>query len=103
MFSPVFWKKDLKEANLNYFEILFPKFINIDSVYRYKDGEEKRTYKFSGFETIEIKGSKIDSCLKLIVEQDWITAHYEDTVWFKKNIGVVKWLRSTGRMEELKY
>ena len=101
MYSPIFWKYELKEANLNYFEILFPKTISIDSAYSCRDGDEKRKYTFVGFETIEIKGRVIDSCLKLILEQEWPTAHYEDTIWFKKNVGVVKWLRSTGRLEEL--
>ena len=103
MFSPISWKYELKEANLNYFEILFPKTISIDSAYRCKDGYEKRKYTFVGFETIGIKGSVIDSCLKLILEQDWPTTHYEDTIWFKRNVGVVKWLRSTGRLEELEH
>ena len=101
MFSPIFWKEDLKEINLNYFEILFPKLVTLDSAYRYKDGDKKMTYRFIGFETIDIRGRRTDSCLKLSVEQDWPTTHYEDLVWFKKNIGVVKWLRSTGRLEEL--
>lgn len=102
MVSPIFWKEDLKKINLNYFEILFPGFITLHSVYKYRDGNEKRTYRFTGIETINLKNKSIDSCLKLIVEQDWPTAHYEDIVWFKKNLGVVKWLRSTGRLEELK-
>ena len=102
MFSPIFWKKDLKEINLHYFEKLFPKFITLDSAYKYKDGEEKRTYRFIGFETAILNNRSIDSCLKLLLEQDWPTAHYEDIIWFQKNVGVVKWLRSTGRLEELK-
>lgn len=102
MFSPIFWLEDLKKANLDYFEPLFPADITIDSVYKYQYDQQKRKYKFNGFEKVIIKEKVYDDCLKLTVFQDWPTAHYEDTVWFQKGIGVVKWLRSTGRLEEIK-
>ena len=103
MFSPIFWKYELKEANLNYFKILFPKDIQIDSAYYSQDGDEKRTYRFTGFETIERENVSFNNCLKLTVTQDWPTAQYIDTVWFLKDVGIVKWQRGTGRLEEIKY
>ncbi|MES2763689.1 MAG: hypothetical protein V4677_15850 [Bacteroidota bacterium] len=101
-YSPIFWKYELKKANPDYFEILFPDVLKFDTVYKYKHGEEIRKYKFIGFESINIKGKAFPDCLKLTVMQDWPTAHYTDTVWFQKQRGVVKWYRSTGRLEEIK-
>ncbi|MCW3070779.1 MAG: hypothetical protein JWO44_669 [Bacteroidetes bacterium] len=101
-FSPVFWKYELKKANPGYFEVLFPRSLKLGSVYKYKNGEEVRKYKFTGFETIKAKGKEFSECLKLTVTQDWITAQYTDTVWFRKGRGVVKWHRGTGRLEEIK-
>ncbi|MGZ4049318.1 MAG: hypothetical protein ACXVPU_00565 [Bacteroidia bacterium] len=101
-YSPVFWKYDLKKANLDYFEVLFPNDLKLDTIYKYKDGEEIRKYKFIGFESIKIKDKIFPDCLKLTVTQDWITSQYTDTVWFQKGRGVVKWFRGTGRLEEIK-
>lgn len=100
--SPIFWRKDLQSANLDYFEPLFPKEISLDSVYKYRDGEEKRKYIFNKIEDVSIKEKKIPGCLKLTIIQDWPTSHYADSVWFQQGIGVVKWYRSTGRLEEIK-
>ncbi|GAB2821858.1 hypothetical protein [Ferruginibacter profundus] len=102
LFSPLFWKYEIKKANLDYFEVLFPKYISIDTIYKFQDGEEKRKYQFTGFETVTIKNKRFTDCLKLTVTQNWKTAQYTDTVWFKKGTGVVKWLRGTGRLEEIK-
>lgn len=102
VFSPLFWKYELKEANLDYFETLFPVKISFDIVYKYQDAEEKRKYKFNGFEDVNIKGKLYKECLKLTITQDWKTAQYIDTVWFLKGVGVIKWLRGTGRLEEIK-
>lgn len=102
MFTPIFWKYELKKSGPSRFKLLFPKLIFIDSVYSYNDGDELRTFTFKGFETLAVKKKIMDSCLKLIVEQKWPENKYVDTVWFKKNTGVVKWLRSTGRLEEIK-
>jgi hypothetical protein len=98
MRAPVFWKYELSKA---VFAELFPEKILVQETYTVKDGEETRKYIFTGFEKIEIKNRKIDSCLKLVVEQQWPENKYTDTVWFRKNVGVVKWMRSTGRVEEL--
>jgi hypothetical protein len=102
MFSPLFWKYELKGANLAYFETLFPALVTIGTMYTYRDGEEKRSYRFEGFEDIVIKNKLFKQCLVLTIISDWKTARYKDTVWFQKGLGVVKWLRSTGRLEEIK-
>lgn len=100
--SPLSWTDELKDANLAYFDTLFPAQLVLNTRYKQQDGEEKRNYTFTGFEPVTIAGTVYPDCLKLVVTQDWPTAHYADTVWFQKGTGVVKWLRSTGRLEELK-
>jgi len=100
--SPIFWQVDLRQANLAYFERLFPREIVLDSIYKQQHGEDRRKYIFNKVEDVLIKGNLLPACLKLTVIQDWPTERYVDTVWFQKNVGVVKWLRSTGRLEEIK-
>lgn len=101
LFSPIFWKYELKQANLEYFEPLFPATISVDTVYKFQNGEERRNYKFTGFEDVVIKDSVFKDCLKLTITRNWITAQYIDTVWFQKGFGMVKRLKSTGRLEEV--
>jgi len=101
-FSPLFWKYEIKKANLNYFEPLFPAKISLNTPYKYQDGEEKKKYLFKKFEDVIIGKRTYRHCLKLIVIHNWPTERYTDTVWFQNGLGVVKWLRSTGRLEELR-
>jgi len=70
VFSPLDWKYELKAANLDYFETLFPSIVYIDTVYKIQDGEEKRKYKFNGFESISIKNKTLKDCLKLTIISD---------------------------------
>jgi len=100
--SPIFWQADLKKSNLAYFERLFPKTIMLDSIYKQQHGDQKVKYIFDKLEDVSIKGKLLTACLKLTIIKDWPTEQYVDTVWFQKNNGVVKWLRSTGRLEEIK-
>lgn len=100
--SPVFWRIDLKKANLAYFDKLFPKRVMPDSIYRQEHGDQKRQYIFNKPENVPVKGKLLPACLKLTIIQNWPTQQYVDTVWFQRNTGVVKWLRSTGRLEEIK-
>jgi len=101
--SPIFWKEELDSANLSYFEPVFPEMVKTDTVYRARDAEKKISYRFMGLEDQTSHGVLIKDCLKLTVLQDWKTAHYEDTVWLKKGVGVVRWMRSTGRLEEIRF
>jgi hypothetical protein len=101
IFSPLFWYQELEDANLDYFEMLFPKRIRFGHAYKYHNGKEKRGYTFGPFETITIGERSYERCLKLTIEQDWATASYTDVVWFQEDVGVVKWLRGTGRLEEV--
>lgn len=103
MFAPIFWKYEIKQANLNYFISLFPETIAIDTIYHFQDGKEIREYQFTGFEDVQIGNKIYKDCLKLTIVQNWPTSQYIDIVWFQKNTGVVKWLRGTGRLEEIKF
>lgn len=101
--SPIFWTDELKEANLDYFESLFPAIVKTDTVYKAQDCEKKVTYRFHGLEDQQCNGVLMKDCLKMTMTDDWKTAHYVDTVWLKKDVGVVRWMRSTGRLEEIKF
>lgn len=100
--SPVFWKYELDSATLHSFKPLYPPAVQLNKIYQTKDGDELRKYRFTGFENLTLNGRTYPRCLKMTILQIWPNKCYSDTVWFGKGIGVVKWIRSTGRVEELK-
>jgi hypothetical protein len=102
MVAPVFWKNDFKTTKLSNFEMHFPNPVEFETPYNVvRLGKEKRSYIFGPFETISIGTRDYENCLKLTIIQDWPYKQYTDIVWFQKGVGVVKWFRGTGRMEEI--
>ncbi len=102
MVAPIFWRDDFKTAKLSNFEMLFPNPVEFETPYKVmRVGKEQRTYLFGPMETITIGTRDYENCLKLTILQDRGSSHYTDIVWFQKGVGVVKWFRGTGRMEEI--
>ena len=52
-------------------------------------------------EKISINDKKIRNCLYISVAERWPDATYFGKVWLHKKYGVVKWIRVTGRIEEI--
>jgi hypothetical protein len=102
MFLPLDWRRELEESKKKDYAVLFPAATFIGSVYQNAEGNKKVTYKFTGFETIKINDKSYPDCLKLEMKEIWPEKEYTGTVWFQKGVGIVKWIRFTGRVEELK-
>jgi predicted aspartyl protease len=65
---------------------------------------EQNKLRFLGFENIIVPAGEFKKCLKFQIKSVWNTN--EENIqyfWLSKNTGVVKWIRSTGRIEELVY
>lgn len=62
-------------------------------------------FKFSGLETLKVKGKKYENCLRIDYEDIWKTTaidpEKDGTVWLYPDLGVVKWKLPTGRVNEL--
>lgn len=99
--APIYWKYELSTIKLTHFGQLFPARIFIDTIYGY--GWNNRVkYKFTGFEDLVIEKKKFKNCLKLTITQAWNPYQPVDTIWFHKKTGIVKWSKSTERIEELR-
>ena len=52
-------------------------------------------------ESIVINGNKIKNCLSISIAEKWPDTISFGKVWLHKKYGVVKWIRVTGRIEEI--
>jgi len=66
-----------------------------------KAGKGTWTYTVVGTEDVTVPLGAFKDCMKIKINEDWETAHYEGYAWLAKGVGVVKWQRSTGRVDEL--
>jgi hypothetical protein len=61
----------------------------------------------AGFEHVTVPAGEFKDCLKVTVEELWSEGKhgkavtYTGHVWLAKDVGVVKWIRTTGRVEVL--
>lgn len=72
--------------------------VTIDSNYN----NSKDTIEILGFENINVPFGKFNESLKLKITTSWSNGDiHESFVWLAKGIGVIKWIRATGRIDEL--
>jgi hypothetical protein len=102
MFTPAFWRDELEESKPKDYSTLFPKTSYTGTIYESVEGSKTIKYKFTGFENVKIKDRTYPGCLKLEMTEIWPDTVYTATAWFMKGVGMVKWIRYTGRIEELK-
>ena len=99
--SPLDWERELSTINSSYFKLLMPAEIEKDVAYEYNYHPCIRKFRCTGFESIVIDGKKIDQCLKFETEENWPEKQYKGAFWLLKDFGVVKTIKSTGRVEEI--
>jgi hypothetical protein len=62
----------------------------------------KDTIEILSYEDINVPAGQFKNCLKLKITSHWNKGDiYESYVWLAKNVGLVKWIISTGRVDEL--
>jgi len=52
---------------------------------------------------LKIGNKHLKNCLTFTVEERWPLTSASGKVWLHKNYGIVKWIRVTGRIEEMKF
>jgi hypothetical protein len=97
--APVYEKADLKKLSFSDFKYKVPpKVLPSDSIVII-DG--KKTMILSHFKktSLTINNRTFQDCLTFTIRDIWPDARYTETVWLDRNYGVLKWIRSTGRIE----
>ena len=78
--------------------------INKNKVVEYASKQSDPIYKltFEGKEDVKVPAGEFHDCLKFKIMTKWTDQNnYLEYFWLAKNIGMVRWQRSTGRVEEL--
>lgn len=65
------------------------------------DGFSILTTTVQGFEKIEVPAGRFPACCRLQIVQQFPEGSETGSVWIAEGVGVVKWRRSTGRIDQL--
>ncbi len=83
------WSKDMRyDTEL---EFLFPKRIKLNFDYNHQDGDYWKTFRYIAKETVKINNKLYKDCLKMDIYETLGSSKRIATIWFAKNIGIVKW------------
>lgn len=101
--AKVFWRSETEGLVVSDFELLFPKKFQVGDTSRYVRDGVPPTYRFeiAGYENVRLDNTLYPECLRLNITQIWPGERYTDVVWLYEDLGVVKWQRSTGRIDLL--
>jgi hypothetical protein len=94
-------EKDISEKQIKDALLIFPAYMNTGDNVIYKLQSERKVYTLLRREDISVGSTTYKDCLKFKLITHWPETIYIEYFWLKKNVGMVKWLRSTGRVDEL--
>jgi hypothetical protein len=96
--------EDIINIDFGQFQLLLPHHLKINQKIEFliEDGECIETLTFIGYESIQVPAGFFKDCLKITKEKKWITGEDDkDIVWLARDVGLVKWQKSTGRIDVL--
>lgn len=95
------YEEDIKEKKLGDAALLIPALIKPGDSSILDLGMNKQVFTFLKREDLRIGDLTHKDCIKLKIKEYWPDTIYIGYVWLKKAFGLVKWMRFTGRVEEL--
>jgi len=97
--APVYEKADLTKLKFNDFKYKIPPTVTRkDSVVIIDRKKRMVLYNFHKT-TLMIDNKKFSDCLVFEIRSVWPDALYGEKIWLHKKYGLLKWIRSTGRIE----
>lgn len=98
-FAPAYKKGDLKNLQFTDFKYKIPPTIRKKDTITVIDG--KKTMLLCNFRkaSLIIKNKRIRNCLVFDILNIWPEATFKEKVWLNKKLGLLKWIRTTGRTE----
>lgn len=91
-------EKDTASIQLRDFTFVIPPRIHKNDSVVLVSGRKKLVLQDFRFERLTI-GNKHLHCLKISITESWPGINYYGTVGLNRNYGVVKWIRTTGRID----
>ncbi len=105
--SSPFGKVDkLKTTSTAYENMIIPNNPQVGRSYELHDNKNDsqiKTVKIVSIEEVEVQVGKFQDCIKISVKTVWKDGEKSSSqdIWLKKEVGMIKWNRTTGRIEEL--
>jgi hypothetical protein len=85
-------------------QLLIPADMTVGKSWELKssNGDPKITVEIQPPENVQVPAGRFESCAKIHMHKIWSSGEvYDSYVWLAKDVGMVKWLRDTGRIDEL--
>ena len=95
------YEKDIKEKELEDAALLIPALIKPGDSSILDLGVNKQVFTFLKKEDLKIGGITHKDCIKLKITEYWPDTIYIGYVWLKKSFGLIKWMRFTGKVDEI--
>ncbi len=97
------YEKDVHEKKLKDALLLLPSYMKPgDSITLNSSRSNKKVITYLFKDNLEIKGKVYKDCIKIKILNYWDSGTiYLSYVWLKKDIGMIKWMRESGRIDEL--
>ena len=92
---------DIKAKKINNASLLLPSHMSCGDSITFNYGLEKKIFTYLFQEDIKTDNYFYIDCAKFKIIEQWPDVTYIGYVWLKKDVGMVKWMRSTGRIDEL--
>lgn len=98
-----FWKSELNEAGSATPQLLLRRTLKKHESTRLKSkaGKVVLIITVLAFETVSVPAGTFSNAVKLRVRKKTAAGSYDEYVWLGKGVGVVKWIRDTGRIDSL--
>ena len=80
--------------------LLPPTMVPGDSIV-FEDDFCTKSYIYLKKENLTIGNTEYKDCIKLKIYSHYDDTIYNEYIWLKKGVGLVKWMRASGRIDEL--
>lgn len=95
------YEKDIKAEELGAPALLIPALIKPGDSTTLDLRTDKKVFTFLKREDLTIGNVKHYDCIKLKIKDYWDHSIYLGYIWLEKNVGLIKWMRDTGRVDEM--
>jgi hypothetical protein len=97
--APVYWKSGLNKLRFTDFRYKIPPRLAKKESITIIDGEKKMRSQGFSHTTLTTNNKKYEDCLTFTIKEIWPGKTYTGKVWLHKKYGLLKWIRSTGRVD----
>jgi hypothetical protein len=99
--GPDYWMDEAQDLQLNDLKLIVKDPPVPGDVIRFMEEEKMVTITVEPHEDVVVPAGQFESCIKIKIQTRWPDSDYTEFAWFADDAGMVKWIRGTGRVDEL--